>query len=272
MNRQLTRNFCFTRNNYTNTSLEDDLTCQYIIYGKEVGESGTPHLQGFVRFNTDKSIKSASKSLPGCHLEPAMATQAAIEYCKKEGDFTERGKRPMTPKEKGKKTQEYWHGIRKAAEDGRDEDIPEEIRYRDLRLIKAHRENALRSRALMDTDTQHEWYYGGTGTGKSRKAREDNPVFYTKNCNKWWCGYQDQDVVLLEDIDKKHECLGYFLKIWADRYPFLAENKGGSIMIRPKKIIVTSNYHPSEIFEDPGIIEPILRRFNCTEFKKLANT
>ena len=59
------RNFCFTHNNYSDTSLEDEISCKYIVYGREVGESGTPHLQGFLSFSSAKSLSAAIKSLPG---------------------------------------------------------------------------------------------------------------------------------------------------------------------------------------------------------------
>eukprot|EP00965_Chrysotila_dentata_P197705 6178356-Pleurochrysis_carterae.AAC.2 len=43
------------------------------------------------------------------------------------------------------------------------------------------------------------------------------------------------------------------------------------IRIRPKQIIVCSNYHPREIWSDPQMLQPILRRFKCVEFKQLGD-
>jgi len=49
MSRQF-RNFVFTLNNYSEEEHETLLKCdsfKYIIIGREIGDSGTPHLQGY---------------------------------------------------------------------------------------------------------------------------------------------------------------------------------------------------------------------------------
>lgn len=123
-------------------------------------------------------------------------------------------------------------------------------------------------------DVKHaEWWYGSTGTGKSRCSRLEYPDAYLKAANtKWWCGYTGQDSVIIDDFDKEHHYMGYHLKIWCDMYSFLGEIKGqqNGVPIRPKKIIITSNYHPKDIWSDPATLEPILRRCKVVHFVNLG--
>lgn len=261
------RNYVFTMNNYPNTNLVDNIRCKYIVYGKEVAPTtGTPHLQGFVSFASPCTLAAAQKKLPGCWVEGARSIDEAIDYAQKDLDWVERGTRPLNQLEKGEAEEKRWTDIRQAAEEGRVEDIPARVRFMNSKLIDYHRDKALQARPLSDSEDQMLWYHGSSGTGKSRKAREENPEAYLKMCNKWWDGYSDEEVVLIEDFDKTHAVLGHHLKIWADRYPFLAEKKGGAFKIRPKLIIVTSNYAPEEIWEDDNTLQPILRRFKLHHF------
>lgn len=85
---------CFTKNNYT----EDDLQAllhfdrfTYVIMGKEVGESGTPHLQGYAEFSKVTKLAGIGK-LFKMHTEVTRGTAVqAIDYCKKDGDWVEKG-------------------------------------------------------------------------------------------------------------------------------------------------------------------------------------
>lgn len=109
-------------------------------------------------------------------------------------------------------------------------------------------------------DVCGEWVWGPPGYGKSHMVRAENPGYFDKLANKWWCGYDGEDAVLIDDFDLVHVVLGHHLKRWADKYPFKAEVKNGGMFIRPKKIIITSNYSPEQIF-DGVILDAIIRRF-----------
>lgn len=271
---QRARNWCFTHNNYKDEdiALLKIMPCAYLVFGKEKGEAGTPHLQGTVVWTNAKSFtatKEALAFLGNPHIEQCIDLHASILYCQKEGDFTETGTKPKTQAQKGNAEKDRWATALSAAKKGKFEEADPQIQISQCRNMEYIYLRETAAAPLQDTTEKHEWYCGPSGTGKSRKAREENPGAYLKACNKWWDHYQGEDVVLLEDFDKNHGVLCHHLKIWGDRYPFLAEIKGGTRKARPKKIIVTSNYHPDEIWTDEADLEPILRRFHVTKFNKI---
>lgn len=275
MANQKSRGWCFTINNPGSFD-EIDEECirnfnafQYMIIGNEKGEEGTPHHQGYVHFKHPVSFNYMKTALPRAHIELRKGSpQQAIEYCKKDEDFTEWGVSPSNKKEAQK---QMWHDIITFAEMGRVDVIKDlypamYIRYysRLMAMVKIPR--------IILEHLDNEWWYGETGTGKSRRLWQEYPDHYTKELNKWWCGYAGEEVVAIEEWCPKNECTASQLKIWADRYPFTAQIKGGSIMnIRPKKIIVLSNYTIDDCFTNAEDRDPIKRRFKVTRFFNLDN-
>lgn len=96
------RYWCFTLNNYTDDEYNrilNETRFDYVIIGKEVGDLGTPHLQGYVRFPNAVRLATLKKIMPRAHLEIAKGNaESNITYCSKEGNFEERGERPSFSK------------------------------------------------------------------------------------------------------------------------------------------------------------------------------
>lgn len=268
------RSWCFTLNNWTEEQRSAllGIKCKYMVVGKEVGEAGTPHLQGYVQMSSVKTRAQIAKMGPlsGAYLVPAKGTtEENVTYCSKDGDFEEVGVRPLTPKEKGEKGAQFWDDIRKAATEGRMEDIPSKVMLSHYNNIKAIAKDNMPKQAPLDYTTG-EWWVGESGTGKSRTARTTYPEAYIKGVNKWWDGYRGEKVVIIEDLDKFNVAMGGDLKRWCDHYSFPAEVKGGGMNIRPEKIIITSQYEVDEIWEDVATVQALQRRCKRRRFTKEA--
>lgn len=132
----------------------------------------------------------------------------------------------------------------------------------------------LRSKALYTTlqppleteDVRGVWIVGKTGVGKSHfvRSKYSGDELYLKSQNKWWDGYQSQPVVLLDDFDHSGQCLGHYLKIWADKWGCTGEIKGGHVNLRHQSFWVTSQYEISDIWpgdEHSELRDAISRRF-----------
>ena len=97
------RGFVFTINNYTD---DDDVglallkaMSDYLVVGKETGDEGTPHYQGYVYFKTLKAFKQIKECIPRAHIEAAKGNALQNrEYCTKQGDFEEFGECPKQGK------------------------------------------------------------------------------------------------------------------------------------------------------------------------------
>lgn len=242
------RNFVFTCNNYTDLSIDkikslpDTFECNYYIYGKEIGEKGTPHLQGYVELKSRVSFKKLTKHLNGFHIERRKGTaESAIQYCKKDGDVVTHG----TPKNPGQRTDlQSLKSMLQASPSiklllNQDEF---QLNYQSLRFA----ENLLKYYDKpRDYKPNVTWLYGQSGVGKTRAAIAALPNAYFKSngSGKWWPGYDGEEDIIVDDVESDSYGLKYILGL-CDRYPFNVETKGGSREFRGRNIFITSLQHP----------------------------
>lgn len=94
------KNWVFTLNNYTVEDVDrisglvalPESIVQYLLFGKEVGENGTPHLQGLICFTKRQRLTQVKTALGGNpHVEPCRNVNASVNYCRKENDWVEFG-------------------------------------------------------------------------------------------------------------------------------------------------------------------------------------
>lgn len=253
-------------NNFTEEDIRcfQEVLCKYVVVSKEVGESGTPHLQGFIVMNTNHRLAAMKKLHPKAHWELCNGTtEHNINYVKKLDSEVciERGVPPLSAAAAGAATGqlngERWASAYASALSNEIEEIAPDLRVRYYHTWKRIRiDRPFFNEVLPELNNL--WIYGPSGTGKSKYARTLGE-YYVKNLNKWWCDYDDEDNVLLEEYHPDTK-LNSFVKIWCDHYPFRAEYKGGSRMIRPRRIIVTSNYSIEECFSGVDLTA-VSRRF-----------
>lgn len=225
--------------------------CMYIVYGHEIAPTtGTPHLQGFVYYANARQFESIRKIFHPHHIEIAKGdADQNRDYCTKDDKFYERGIKPASQKEKGASQKEAWKSARQNARIGNFDDIADDIYIRYQSSLKRIRlEDGPRPEHLPEASTYGVWVYGPPRHGKTTFVRTKYPLAYLKDQNKWWDQYHGQDEVILEDYDPKGPDMTGFFKRWCDRWVFSCETKGGTIFIRPKLIVVTSNYSIKECF------------------------
>jgi len=109
------KSWCFTLNNYTEQEtkyLKEILGSNgSFILGYEIGESGTPHIQGYVKFH-NKCRPMEKIENKRIHWEKCKGTELQnIEYCTKDKKFYINFYRPLIDPLEGKTYYEWQQKI-----------------------------------------------------------------------------------------------------------------------------------------------------------------
>nr|QTE03483.1 MAG: replication-associated protein [Ficedula mugimaki CRESS-DNA-virus sp.] len=255
------KRWIFTSFNVDNEPAFDETVHEYLCFGRETcPDTNRKHLQGCVVFKNRRTLVQIKKWIPTAHFERARGTPEEFSnYCKKDGDFSEFGVLPSSTGRADK-----FGDILRKAEAGEIAEIKEAYPGMYLRY-KATILSSLKCDVTELDGSCGVWINGPPRSGKDYAVRQLDSV-YNKMLNKWWCGYRNEKYVLISDVEPHHApWLGYYLKIWCDRYPFTAEIKGGSMLIRPRKVFITSNFTIESVFAGE-ILGALQARMNIYDY------
>lgn len=259
------RGWCLTLNNYDDisyTNLCDWMreNTEYGVIGKEVGESGTPHLQIYFEFKNMKSFKQLKSINKKLHIEKRLGTKTeAADYCKKDGNFVEFGELKC---EQGKRNDIDM--VRAIIKNGgtMKEVCDHASGYQSIKCGEIMRKYYCRKRNWKPTVY---WYYGETGTGKSASAiseSDPNDRWISMDSLKWWDGYDGESDVIIDDFRASDCRLKTLLRI-LDRYEYKVETKGGSTQLLARRIWITCPYAPNECYRSEGEdMKQLIRRID----------
>lgn len=284
------RNVCFTINNFTEEDCNRLSVCHgkmnYLVWGKEVGENGTPHIQGYCEFSEQVGFPTAKRLIgETAHLErrsPRSTPKQAAGYCKKgncgpkcmcehckdfDGDYEFYFCRTV-------ETPETWVlGIElgEISSQGKRSDISAPVEMlreggtiRDVAMaypeqhVKYHKGfRDLRSLMLpprsLDTMPEVIVLWGLTGTGKTRDAYikywPDEPHYVWKPSNgNWWDGYDGEKKIIIDEF--RGQMTWSDILGLLDRNEFRAPYKGGFVNIQADKFVITSPFPPDRWYKE----------------------
>lgn len=264
------KSWMYTINNY-DAEMENrmqQLECQYHVYGREVGEQGTPHLQGCITFNNSVRFAQVQKMIPG-HLTRPKVIDLARNYCMKDGDTFIKDNR------KGQGSRTDLKNVCDFIKEGHT--LDETAKEFPVEYIKFHAGMTKLTHVYQDNKRRDfkpvvHWYYGDTGTGKTRVVFETEPdLWITSDSLAYFNGYNHQEAVLFDDF-RGGFCKFRELLRLLDRYPFIANIKYGSLEFNSKRIYITSNKPPEECYQKPDEdMQQLVRRIDhIVNFKHVA--
>lgn len=244
------KHWVFTLNNYTPEELAELRRrvgqCKYICFQGEIGESGTKHLQGMCSFDKKLRIGQVKEILGTTRVHLAIrrgTAEQARDYCKKQETsdptvpFEEHG-----TFEKGQGRRSDLLEVVTLVRFGKKEsDVIESCPEQYIKFHRGIRAIIYAAGKPRDFKTIVHWYYGPTGTGKSRQAAERGGAdAYWKNGDDfWWDGYEGQEVVIIDDYRAGMCQFNMLLRLF-DRYPMQVPYKGGFVKFVAKHIYITT--------------------------------
>lgn len=289
------RSVCFTLNNPEDVqkileALQGADWIKYGCVGEEVGEMGTPHLQGYLNLTKKKSLKKIRKMIKdlcgqSAHTEQCKGTPAQnIAYCSKDGKFTEWGERPkmgartdianfLSAMKKVRCEEDelkvadempveyaryYKAGMRvRSLSETIEARAEHKARYSSIELRPWQRE--IRDRVLRQNNRAITWVVdtkggkGKTTLAEYMAAMDGAFIVQGGSIRDIAFAYMNEPVVIFDLTRAKQECVPYnVMECFKNGRLFSTKYESKSKVFCPAKVLVCSNWEPdrTQLSED----------------------
>jgi len=259
------RSWCLTLNNPSEEELAtlrglNPRHFKCAIFAHEIGESGTPHIQGFMQFVNARTLTAVKKMISNrCHLEAALGTPyEAYNYCMKDD-----GEAILYGDEPAEVELSDWERILIAVENGES----------DLEIIRKWPAIAMRCqtaiakyRAIYQAsvvqwrNVEVTYIWGKTGTGKTRGILYDDngnynqDVYRATNAKNPFDMYDGEDIIVFEEFRSQFTCRD--MLNWIDGHPVMLPARYADRMAQFTKVYILSNWDFKRQYESVQTSSP----------------
>jgi len=266
------KSFSFTWNNYPSNYREifnkykDKI--KYLVTGEETSKTGTPHLQGYIKFHEYTTDLATAKKFGNCHVELTKGSDIDNDnYCRGIGETAKKhGKEPNIPEkiftigtfenESGKRNdlirikEDFKLGLPL-------KDIIDKCEtVQGLIAVEKYAKYVETSRKYT-SDFKFIWIYGPTETGKTKyvitklfkEEYENGDIYMAMHSARWWDGYDKQRILLIDDFRDSYCTFSNLLQI-CQPIEYRVEFKGGTRQLLATTIIITSCHSPVDVYNN----------------------
>lgn len=247
------KSWVFTINNYTDDEIKYVQLLSRVhpvtrmVVGKELGEGGTPHLQGAVTLKSSIRMSALKEDLGGrAHLEPmrALGGDKAFDYCRKEGNVIV----DIDNRVQGKRTD--IDAACKALLEGGMTKLIEEHAGAFVKYATGFEKLNFRLSRPRQEPPRVWWLHGPTGSGKTRLVHtleQPENLWVSGDDLRWFDGYNGHEAACFDDFRGDMCRLRWLLRL-LDRYPCRVQIKGGHAEWIPRRIYITSAKSPTDAY------------------------
>lgn len=284
------RSWSVVCNNYTEQNILDFKEFgkgkNQCCFGLEIGEGGTPHIQGALIIHNKISNTAIRKKLKGfnCDIKFKKSTHKQLfSYCLKGTDES----KPVKEWTYDKPGPDYdgWHFGEFPTNQGERTDIDD---IKECTTMKEAFETGHNLQCIQYYEKYLKyyeeprrlkpityWYFGSTGCSKSwlakKLASNWGNVYHKTNKSKWWDGYDGEQVILIDDYNTEWNITFNELLHLTGPGQCRIETKGGTRQFKGLRIWITSPKSVEHTFQHTeigGELDQLQDRVHEFSFKK----